>query len=123
MSATFGSQTAVIQVTVKAEDLVGVVSFGEYVPTRPGQSASLLVGVRYSVASAPSGEITVRFSDQNDIVATTSPMTATTGYHLVSIPATFTVPATSTKLCITAVLRVGSTTLTDTPTSCLTLTP
>ncbi len=67
----------------------------------------------YSVASAETGLLSLRISDQTGTIATTSPLTVAKGGDFFLLSRTFVVPQDSVEVCRTAILEVGSVTIAE----------
>ena len=89
----------------------------------PGSTVTLWLQGFYGVASAESGELTLRITDQSGTVSTTSAKHVPRGGDSFTLFSTFAVPQSSTQLCLTAILQIGAATLTatipDTRLACL----
>ena len=67
----------------------------------------------YSVASAATGRLSLKISDQTGIITTTAPFTVARGGDFFLLSSTFVVPETSVEVCRTAFLEVGSVTVAE----------
>jgi len=67
----------------------------------------------YSVASAESGRLSLRITDQNRVVTSTLPLTVPKGGDFFLVSSTFIVPQNSTQVCRTAILEVASMTIAE----------
>jgi len=67
----------------------------------------------YSVASAATGRLSLKISDQNGIVTTTAPLTVAKGGDSFVLSSTFVVPEASVEVCRTAVLEVNGVTIAE----------
>ena len=66
----------------------------------------------YSVASAESGRLSLRISDQNGPITSTAPVTVARGGDLFVMSSTFVISEESASVCRTAVLEIGAVTIT-----------
>jgi hypothetical protein len=82
----------------------------------PGSTVTMWLQGYYSVASAETGRLSLRITDQTRTVATTAPSTVSRGGDFFLISSTFVVPQDSVEVCRTAVLEVGGVTVAE-PTS------
>jgi len=80
---------------------------------RPGSTVTMWLQGYYSVASAETGRLSLRISDQAGTITTTSPLTVARGGDFFLLSSTFVVPQDSVEVCRTAVLEVGSVTITE----------
>ena len=65
----------------------------------------------YSVASADSGQLSLLVTDQDGTVARLDPMIVARGGDGFVLSKTFVIPSTSTEVCRTAILEVGTVTV------------
>ena len=108
VTASVGGITGSLAVKVIAEDHLSLDAYVLQGDFRPGTTVTMQgVGV-YAVASGDNGQLTLRIADQDGIVATSPSITALKGFDFFDLSATFTVPATSTQLCETVTLQIGS---------------
>lgn len=82
----------------------------------------------YGVESATSGQLTAQITDQDGtVVATGAPQTVARGGDSFVLSSTFTIPAGATRVCRTALLQIGSKSLSCVPPPeefrCITITP
>ena len=70
----------------------------------------------YSVASAETGRLSLRISDQTGTIAATPPLTVAKGGDFFLLSSTFVVLPDGVEVCRTAVLEVGSVSIAE-PTS------
>jgi hypothetical protein len=83
---------------------------------RPGSTVTMWLQGYYSVASAETGRLSLRITDQTGTVATTAPLTVARGGDFFLLSITFVIPQDSVEVCRTAILEVGSVTIAE-PTS------
>ena len=114
VAATYHGQSASTPIQVRAEDVLVVDAAAEQGPFTPGSTTTLWLQGFYGVASADSGVLTLRISDQSGVAVSTSSKTVSRGGDSFLISSSFVVPSGSTQLCRTALLQVGSKTLTAT---------
>jgi hypothetical protein len=114
-TATYQGRSESASVSVKAEDVLRVSSAVFQGIFKVGNTVMMGVGGFYGVASAESGLLNLVVTDQNDVsVSASEPQIVARGGDSLVISHTFTIPAGTTRLCRTAVLQIGSLTLTAT---------
>jgi hypothetical protein len=106
VSASYRGLAGSAPVVVTAEDALRIVAAAEQGEFRPGTTATMWLQGYYSVASADSGRLSLRISDQNDTIATTAPSTVGRGGDFFLLSLTFVVPEGSTQVCRTAMRAV-----------------
>jgi len=79
----------------------------------PGSTVTMWLQGNYSVASAATGRLSLKISDQNGIVTTTAPLTVAKGGDSFVLSSTFVVPEASVEVCRTAVLEVNGVTIAE----------
>ena len=79
----------------------------------PGSTVTMWLQGYYSVASAESGLLSLRISDQTRTISTTTPIVVTRGGDFFLLSSTFAIPEDSVEVCRTAILRVGSVTIAE----------
>ena len=77
----------------------------------PGSTVIMRLQGYYSVASAATGRLSLKISDQNGTIVTTAPSTVARGGDSFLLSSTFVVPNNSIEVCRTAVLEVGAVTI------------
>jgi hypothetical protein len=114
VSASYGGRQGAATLVVKDEDALridaGQAHQGDF---RPGSTVTMWLQGYYSVASAETGRLSLRISDQTGTITTTSPITVTKGGDFFLLSSTFVVPQDSLEVCRTAVLEVGSVTIAE----------
>ena len=112
ISLSYAGRQGTAAVTVTAEDTLRIVTALEN-DFRRGMSATSALQVEYAVASQQTGRLSLRISDQDGsiTITTASAMTVPRGGNVSTLFATFVVPQTSTQICRTVVLEVGSITI------------
>lgn len=114
VSASYRGRSATAAVSVTAEDALridtGQADQGDF---KPGSTVTMWLQGYYSVASAETGRLSLRITDQTRTVATTAPLTVAKGGDFFLLSSTFVVPQDSVDVCRTAVLEVGSVTITE----------
>ena len=114
VSASYGGRSATATVSVLAEDGLridaGQADQGDF---KPGSTVTMWLQGYYSVASAETGRLSLRITDQTRTVATTAPLTVAKGGDFFLLSSTFVVPQDSVEVCRTAVLEVGSVTIAE----------
>ncbi len=113
VSASYRGREASASIGVTAEDALRVRAGAEQGEFRPGTTVTMWLQGYYSVASADTARLSLRITDQAAIIATTPPSTVAKGGDFFLLSITFVVPQTSTRVCRTAVLEVGSVTITE----------
>lgn len=113
ITATYGGREATATVAVTEADAVRLNGQAHQGDLTPGSQVTLWLQVFYSVASAESGRLRLRITDQQGTVAETPPMTVPKGGDLVMLSITVVVPSESVELCRAAILEVGGVTLAE----------
>ena len=112
--AAYAGRQATASLVVTAEDALridsGQADQGDF---RPGSTVTMWLQGYYSVASADTGRLSLRITDQTGTVATTTPLTVARGGDFFLLSSTFVVPRDSVEVCRTAVLEVGSVTIAE----------
>lgn len=111
ISASAGGKIASLPVSVVASDVLifGAAPYqGSFIA---GDAVNMWAVGEYSVASAETGQLTLRIADQNGPVATISQTAQKNFNQFVLGPLRFIVPADSTRLCPTVILEIGSVTV------------
>jgi hypothetical protein len=113
VSASYRGREASATIVVTAEDALRVKAGAEQGEFRPGTTVTMWLQGYYSVASADTGRLSLRITDQAGIVASTTPSTVARGGDFFLLSTTFVVPPSSARVCRTAVLEVGSVTVAE----------
>ena len=117
VSAAYGGRQGAATLFVAAEDALridaGQAHQGDF---RPGSTVTMWLQGYYSVASAETGRLSLRISDQTGTIATTSPVAVAKGGDFFLLSSTFVIPQDAVEVCRTAVLEVGPVTIAE-PTS------
>lgn len=113
VSASYGGRQATASVTVTAEDALRVRAAAEQGEFRAGTTVTMWLQGYYSVASAETGRLSLRITDQSGTINATAPMTVARGGDFFLLSTTFVVPQNSTQVCRTAVLEVGPVTVAE----------
>jgi hypothetical protein len=112
--AAYQARQAAAVIRVTEEDALRISSGqahqGDF---RPGMTVTMWLQGYYSVASAETGRLSLRVTDQARTVATTSPLTVPRGGDSFVLSSTFVVPQDSVEVCRTAVLEVGAVTIAE----------
>ena len=116
VSASYRGREGTAPILVTAEDALRIRAAAEQGEFRPGTTVTMWLQGYYSVASAATGRLSLRISDEAGTITTTSPLTVATGGDFFLLSTTFVVPQSSAQLCRTAILEVGSVTIAE-PTS------
>ena len=117
ISASYQGREGTAAIVVTAKDGLHIASAqahqGDFTP---GSSVTMWLQGYYSVASAETGRLSLKITDQTRTVATTAPTTVVKGGDFFLMSSTFIVPQDSVEVCRTAVLEVGAVTVAE-PTS------
>jgi hypothetical protein len=113
VTASYQGQQASDVVLVIEEDAVRLSAAADQGLFRPGDTVTMWLQGYYSVASAETGRLSVRITDQPGTVVTTVSIDVRKGGDLFVLPVTFVVPEGSTRLCRQAVLEVGTITIVE----------
>jgi hypothetical protein len=116
VSASYRDRETAAPVLVVAEDAVRVKAGAIQGEFRPGTTVTMWLQGYYSVASAETGRLSLRISDQAGTITSTSPLIVAKGGDFFLLSSTFVVPQDSLQVCRTAVLEVASVTIAE-PTS------
>lgn len=112
VTATYQERQASTVVVVTEQDALRIASGqGQQGDFTPGSTVTLWLQGYYSVASAPTGRLSLKISDQRGTITATAPSTVARGGDFFSLSTTFVVPDASIEVCRTAVLEVGSVTI------------
>ena len=110
----YGGRQATASLVVTAEDALridsGQAHQGDF---RPGSTVTMWLQGYYSVASAETGRLSLRITDQTGTIAATSPLAVGKGGDFFLLSSTFVVPRDSVEVCRTAVLEVGAVTIAE----------
>ena len=98
---------------VTAEDALRIKAAAEQGDFRPGTTVTMWLQGYYSVASAETGRLSLRITDQTGTITTTTPATVAKGGDFFLLSTTFVVPQTSAQVCRTAILEVASVTIAE----------
>ena len=116
VSASYRGRDAGAPVMVTAEDALRIKAAAIQGEFRPGTTVTMWLQGYYSVASAESGRLSLRITDQTGTITTTSPLTVAKGGDFFLLSSTFVVPQESEQVCRTAILEVAALTIAE-PTS------
>jgi hypothetical protein len=116
VTASYHGREATASISVTAQDALRVTAAAEQGDFRPGSTVTMWLQGYYSVASADSGRLSLRISDQTGPLATTPPSRVAKGGDFFLMSSTFVLPQRSVQVCRTAILEVGSVTIAE-PTS------
>jgi hypothetical protein len=117
ISASYHAKTGSLPVTVTAaqQDSIRINGGAQTGQFRAGNTVSLSLDGLYSVVSAASGQLSLRVVDQsNAVITTTTPIVVPRGSNSFFLTASFSIPATATRVCPAAILLVGSATIVET---------
>ena len=114
VTAGYGGRQATATLVVTAEDALridtGQAQQGDF---RPESTVTMWLQGYYSVASAETGRLSLRITDQSGTVTATSPVTVAKGGDFFLLSSTFVIPRDSVEVCRTAVLEVGPVTIAE----------
>ena len=114
VTASYQGRQATAVIVVTEEDALrissGQANQGAFTP---GSTVTMWLQGYYSVASAATGRLSLKISDQTGTITTTSPLTVARGGDFFLLSSTFVVPDTSVEVCRTAVLEVGAVTIAE----------
>ncbi len=114
VSASYRGRQGAATLSVTAEDALRIdTGQGQQGDFRPGSTVTMWLQGYYSVASAETGRLSLRISDQTGTITTTSPLTVAKGGDFFLLSSTFVVPQDSVEVCRTAVLEVASVTIAE----------
>jgi hypothetical protein len=113
VTASYRGRDATASIIVTAEDALRIRAAAQQGEFRPGTTVTMWLQGYYSVASAESGRLSLRISDQTGSIITALVSTVAKGGDFFLLSSTFVVPQNSTEVCRTAVLEVGSVTITE----------
>ena len=116
VSASYRGREATAPILVTAEDALRIRAAADQGDFRPGTTVTMWLQGYYSVASAETGRLRLRISDEAGTITTTPPLTVGKGGDFFLLSSTFVVPQSSVQVCRTAILEVGSATIAE-PTS------
>jgi hypothetical protein len=108
ISASYRGRDATASIVVTAEDALRIRAAAEQGDFRSGSTVTMWLQGYYSVASAESGRLSLRITDQNRVITSTLPLTVPKGGDFFLVSSTFIVPQNSTQVCRTAILEVAS---------------
>jgi hypothetical protein len=114
VSASYRGRQSAATVVVTDEDALridnGQANQGAFTP---GSTVTMWLQGYYSVASADTGRLSLRITDQTGTITTTLALTVAKGGDFFLLSSTFVVPDASVEVCRTAVLEVGSVTIAE----------
>jgi hypothetical protein len=114
VTASYQGRQATAVIVVTEEDALRISSGQAHQGTfTPGSTVTMWLQGYYSVASAATGRLSLRISDQTGTITTTAPLTVAKGGDFFLLSSTFVVPDTSVEVCRTAVLEVGAVTIAE----------
>jgi hypothetical protein len=113
VSASYRGQQGTASIAVIEMDALRIKAAAEQGEFRPGTTVTMWLQGYYSVASAETGRLSLRITDQTGTITATAPSIVARGGDFFLISSTFIVPRTSTEVCRTAVLEVGPVTIAE----------
>jgi hypothetical protein len=109
IEASYEGRKGTASVRVIAEDAIRIRSAAEQGSFQRGTTVTMVLQGYYSVASADTGRLFLLITDQDSTVAQSDPLTVSRGGDGFVLSKTFVIPETSTEVCRTAILEVGTT--------------
>ena len=113
ISASYRGREGTALISVTAEDALRITAAANQGEFRPGTTVTMWLQGYYSVASAETGRLSLRITDQAGTITTSLPLTVSKGGDFFLLSSTFVVPEGSTQVCRTAILEVGSVTVAE----------
>jgi hypothetical protein len=113
VSASYRGRDAAASIVVTAQDALRIRAAAEQGDFRAGSTVTMWLQGYYSVASAESGRLSLRITDQNRPITVTPPVTVPKGGDFFLLSTTFVVPQNSAQVCRTAILEVASVTIAE----------
>jgi hypothetical protein len=113
VAASYRGRDATAPIVVTAEDALRIKAAAQQGDFRSGSTVTMWLQGYYSVASAETGRLSLRISDQTGTITTTSPVTVAKGGDFFLLSSTFVVPQNSAQVCRTAILEVASITVAE----------
>ena len=114
VTASYQERQATAVVVVTEEDALRISSGqAQQGAFTSGSTVTMWLQGYYSVASAATGRLSLRISDQAGTITTTAPLLVAKGGDFFLLSRTFVVPDTSVEVCRTAVLDVGAVTIAE----------
>jgi Big-like domain-containing protein len=114
VTASYQGLRATAVIVVREEDALristGQAHQGDFTP---GSTVTMWLQGYYSVASAATGRLSLKITDQTGTIGTTAPLAVAKGGDSFLLSSTFVVPDTSVEVCRTAVLEVGTVTIAE----------
>ena len=112
--ASYQGRQATAVIVVTEEDALRIFSGqADQGAFTPGSTVTMWLQGYYSVASAATGRLSLKISDQIGTITTTAPLTVAKGGDFFLQSSTFVVPDTSVEVCRTGVLEVGAVTIAE----------
>jgi len=114
VTASYQGRQATAVIVVTEEDALRISSGqADQGAFTPGSTVTMWLQGYYSVASAATGRLSLKITDQTGTITTTAPLTVAKGGDFFLLSSTFVVPDTSVEVCRTAVLEVGAVTIAE----------
>lgn len=111
-----GREGNTVSILVVVQDALRVQAALDHGDFRRGSTVTMSLLGHYSIESAETGRLSLMISDQDGPITTTSPSMVDKGGSSFFLSSSFVVPQRSEQVCRTAILEVGSITVTE-PTS------
>lgn len=108
IQATYEGRTGSAPIRVIAEDAIRIRAGAEQGSFQRGTTVTMWLQGYYSVASADSGRLSLLITDQDGTVAKLDPRIVARGGDSFVLSKEFVIPSTSTEVCRTAILEVGT---------------
>lgn len=114
VTASYQGRQATAIIVVTEQDALRISSGqAEQGAFTPASTVTMWLQGYYSVASAATGYLSLKISDQTGTITTTAPLAVTRGGNSFLLSSTFVVPDSSVEVCRTAVLEVGAVTIAE----------
>jgi len=114
VTASYQGRQATAVIVVTEEDALRISSGqADQGAFTPGSTVTMWLQGYYSVASAATGRLSLKITDQAGTITTTAPMTVAKGGDFFLLSSTFVVPDSSVEVCRTAILEVGAVTIAE----------
>jgi hypothetical protein len=114
VTASYHGRQATAVIVVTEEDALRISSAqADQGAFTPGSTVTMWLQGYYSVASAATGRLSLKISDETRTITTTAPVTVAKGGDFFLLSSTFVIPDTSVEVCRTAILEVGAVTIAE----------
>lgn len=113
VTGSYGGREGTATIVVTAEDALKIKAAADQGEFRPGTTVTMWLQGYYSVASADTGRLSLRISDQAGTITTTQPLIVAKGGDFFLLSSSFVVPEGSKEVCRAAILEIGSVTIVE----------